>query len=268
MIETEARKTTELPLTRGRLAALAVGVPLCLALTGWGGLNIVAQVGQGHFPVSHTFPASAGRLTVSVSGGDILLQQVAGGQAKLVGTAHYSLVRPDLTQHTTADSATFGYGCVLPVGNCGLNATMSVPPRAAVTASTGGGSVRAVGTTGDVTLSTDGGDVTADKVAGDLHLTTGGGSIRATAVTAPQVTAGTGGGDIEIMFTGVPQNVRVSTGGGSITIVVPGSAQYHVITSTGGGSVSNTVPTDTTSQNVITATSGGGDITIRQGTSL
>jgi hypothetical protein len=266
---TRARTTTGLPLTRARILALAIGVPVCLALTGWGGLNLVAQVGQGHFPVSYTFPASAGRLTVAVNGGDVLLQQVAGGQAKLAGTAHYNLVRPGLTEHTSADNAAFGYNCVLPVGNCGLDATMSVPPRTAVSLSTGGGNVTAVGTTGDVTLSTGGGDVTADRVAGDLSLHTDGGNIRATAVTAPQVTAGTGGGDVEIVFTQVPRDVRVNTDGGNITVVVPpGSTQYDVTASTDGGSVTKAVPIDTSSSHVITATSSGGDITIREGSAL
>jgi hypothetical protein len=79
------------------------------------------------------------------------------------------------------------------------------------------------------------------------------------------VSADTGGGDIEIAFTQVPRDVRVATGGGNVTIVVPpGTAQYHVSASTGGGNVSDTVPLSTSSPNGITATSGGGDITIRQ----
>jgi len=256
-----------LPLTRARRIALVIGVPLCLLLTGYTGLSLVADVGQGHFPVNYAFPAGTGKATVSVSGGDVTVRQAAGTGARLTGTATYSLIRPDLkTRHITGGVA-IRYNCMIPAGDCGRDATLSVPAQTVASVSTGGGDATAVGTTGDVTLSTDGGDVTADRVSGVLSLSTGGGSIHGTAITAPRVTAHSGGGDIEIVFTGVPRDVQVDTGGGNVTIVVPpGSAQYHVTANTGGGTVSESVPLNTSSPNVITATSGGGDITIRQAT--
>ena len=258
-------RTAGLPLTPVRRVALVLGVPACLALTAFAGLNIAAQIGKGSFRFSHTFPAGTGRLTVSVSSGDIALLQVAGGQAKLAGSARYSLVRPGLTERTSRDSATLGYYCSLPVGDCGMNATVSVPAGTAVTVTTGGGNATATGTTGDVTLSTGGGDVTADHVTGALDLHTNGGNIRASAVTGIRLSADTGGGDIEITFARVPRDVRVATDGGNVTIVVPrGTAQYHVSASTNGGDVTDTVPLNTSSPNGITATSGGGNITIRQ----
>jgi len=256
-----------LPLTRARRIALVVGVPLCLLLTAYTGLSLVADVGQGHFPVNYALPAGTGKATVSVSGGDVTVRQAAGTDARLTGTATYSLIRPDLkTRHITGGVA-IRYNCMVPAGNCGLDATLSVPAQTVASVSTGGGDATAVGTTGDVTLSTDGGDVTADRVSGVLSLSTGGGSIHGTAITAPRVAAHSGGGDIEIVFTAVPRDVRVDTGGGNVTIVVPaGSAQYHVTANTDGGTVSDSVPINTSSPNVITATSGGGDITIRQAT--
>ena len=256
-----------LPLTRARRAALAIGVPLCLIFTAYTGLSLVAGVGQGHFPVSYAFPAGTGNANVSVSGGDVTVRQAAGTGAQLTGTATYSLIRPDLkTRHLTGGVA-IRYNCMIPAGDCGLDATLSVPAQTVASVSTGGGDATAVGTTGDVTLSTDGGDVTADRVSGVLSLNTDGGTIHGTAITATQVSAHSGGGDIEIVFTQVPRDVHVDTGGGNVTIVVPpGSAQYHVTANTGGGTVSESVPLNTSSPNVITAASGGGDITIRQAT--
>lgn len=256
-----------LPLTTGRRAALAIGVPLSLLLIADMGLNLVSSVGRGEIPVSYSIPVSAGRVSVSASGGDVRVQQAAaaGGQARLAGTAYYSLIRPHITEHTAAGAASFALDCVFPVGNCGLNATVSVPEHAAVSVSTGGGDVTAAGTDSAVTVTTGGGDVSVNGASGDLSLSTDGGNINATAVTAPRVAAASGGGDIEIDFTQVPRNVRIRTDGGNITIVVPaGAVQYHVSASTDGGNVSKSVPESTTSPNVITATSGGGDITIRQ----
>jgi len=260
-------KAPPLPLTRGRRAALAIGVPLCLIFTAYTGLSLVAGVGQGHFPVSYAFPAGTENANVSVSGGDVTVRQAAGTKAQLTGTATYSLIRPHLTTRHTSGGVSIAYHCVVPAGNCGLDATLSVPARMAASVSTGGGDATAVGTTGNVMLSTGGGDVTVDRVSGVLSLSTGGGTIHGTAITATQVTAHSSGGDIEIVFTQVPRDVQVDTGGGNVTIVVPpGSTQYHVTANTGGGNVTESVPLNTSSPNVITAASGGGDITISQAT--
>jgi hypothetical protein len=258
--------TAALPMTLARRAALAIGVPACLALTGWVGLNVVALIGEGSFPVRYVIPASAGRVDVNLSAGDIRLRQVAGGPAELTGTARYSLSRPAFTERATAHGLAFGYDCSNWVGECGLDATVSVPTGTAASLSTDGGNATVVGTTADVTVSSGGGDVTADRVAGDISMHTDGGNIQGTAITAARVIASTGGGDIEITFTRVPRSVRVNTNGGNVTIVVPaGSTQYHVTASTDGGNVDDSaIPDNTSSSNVITATSGGGDITITE----
>lgn len=276
-------KAPRLPMTPARRAWLAIGVPVCLVLVGWAGFSLVGLVGQGQFKVSHHIPASTGRVNVNVSSGSILLQDVAGDQAKLTGTAHYSLVRPRFTTQGTAAGTDFGYNCHLPVGSCYLNATVSVPRGTPTSVHTGGGNATAIGTTGDVTLTSDGGSVSAEQVSGDLALTTGGGnvsaervsgdltlntdggSITATAITAARVRASSGGGDITVVFTSVPANVKVSTDGGDITIVVPpGSTHYNLTEHTDGGTTSRRVPTDSSSPNVITATSGGGDISVSE----
>ena len=254
-------------MTAGRRVALAIGVPLCLALTVNTGFDLVADVGRGKVPVDYHIPAAARRVSVTTPGGTVVLRQIAGGQGSIAGTGTYSLVRPHITERLTGSALAFGYGCAVPEGFCGWDGTVSVDSGTAVSVSTGGGDVTADGTSGTVSLTTGGGNVTADQVSGDLALSTGGGNVTATGVAAGQVSADTGGGDVEIVFTQVPRNVEVSTGGGDITIVVPpGITQYHVTASTGGGNVNNEVPGNKLSPRVISATSGGGDITIREGT--
>lgn len=272
-----------LPMTPARRAWLAIGVPVCLVLVGWIGFSLVGLIGQGQFKVSHDIPASTGRVNVNFSSGSIRLQDVAGDQAKLTGTAHYSLIRPPFTAQVTAAGTDFGYHCHLPVGNCYLNATISVPRGTPASVHTGGGNATAIGTTGDVTLSSDGGSVSAERVSGDLALNTvggnvsaervsgnltlntDGGGITATAITAARVTASAGGGNITVVFTSVPTNVKVHTDGGNITIVVPpGSTHYNLTEHTDGGTTSRSVPTDSSSPHVITATSGGGNISVSE----
>jgi hypothetical protein len=200
--------TAPLPLTRGRRIALAIGVPACLLLVSDTGLNLVANMGQGTFPVSYTAPAGARSLTVGLSGGQLLFTAAASGPARLTGTARYSLIRAHLTTRATASGAVVGYQCVFPFGDCELNATVSVPAAMPVAASTDGGNATVTGTTGPVTLSTGGGDLSADQVSGRLSLNTSGGNIAATAIGSADVTAASGGGDIEIVFTRVPRPAR------------------------------------------------------------
>jgi hypothetical protein len=250
------RAAARLPMTPARRVVLLLGVPLCLLFTVATAFSLVSDVGTGTVGVGYEFPAGASRVAVTTSGGDLTLRQTPTGAATgpgtrtgaatLTGTGYYSLVRPHITRIRTADTAYFDYKCATIFGNCGLNGTLSVPRGTAVT------------------VSTDGGNVTASGVTGDITLSTGGGNIRAGSVTALHVVADTGGGDVDITFTAVPRDVRVSTGGGNITIVVPpGDTAYHVTASAGGGNVyDSAINKADTSPNVITATTGGGDITI------
>ncbi len=293
--------TVPFPLTRGRVTALLLGVPVCLALVLYNGFDLVANLGEAHYSVSYTFPANARSLDVSLAAGQLAIRPTTAGRATLEGTARYSLVRSTLTEQTAGGVTRIGYHCPIPVGECRVDGTVNVPGATPVTAHTDGGDATVTGTAGAVTLSSGGGNISADHAAGPLKLDTSGGDIRATTVTAPTltatsgggnitadhvrssaitartsggsidatdvaapaVTASTGGGNIEIRFTSVPRDVDVDTSGGSITLVLPpGPATYHVTASTGGGEVNDSLSQDAHSSNQITATSGGGDITI------
>jgi hypothetical protein len=274
-----------LPLTPARRVALLIGVPVCLALTGYVGFDLVAMVGKGQFHFSHTFAASTRQLSVNAGGGDVVVEAAASGPARLSGEAYYSLIRPTITERASADSAALAYPCGLPAGNCGLNATVSVPAGIAVAISSGGGDLTASGLSGHVSLSADGGDLTATGITGEVSLQTGGGDltatrlagvldlgasggdITATSIDSPQVTADSGGGDVEIVFTQVPQDVQVSAAGGDVTIVVPaGPTTYDVTATANGGSLDDSVPQASSSPRKITVSSGGGDLTIEQST--
>ena len=61
-----------LPMTKGRLLALLLGVPVAFALIAWTGLTEVAYAGQGSYPV---------RLAAPVHGSTVSLSVGAGGRA-------------------------------------------------------------------------------------------------------------------------------------------------------------------------------------------
>lgn len=293
-----------LPLTPGRITALLIGVPVALALVSLTAFSLLAPFAEGRYHVSYTAPAGTRSLTVNTDGGQVSVEPTAAHRVTLNGTAQYSFIRSTFTTKTIGDDTAMSYQCApLPSSNCWLDATVGVPVGLPVNVSTAGGNISVTRISAPVTLHSAGGDLSADHVAGPLNLSTDGGNIQLNAITAPLtastmggdigaadvsadtvkvstsggniqvtgitsrfVTASSSGGDIQIVFTSVPSNVDVSTSGGNITLVLPpASAQYNVNAHTNGGTVSDTLQHSAAqSSPKITATTGGGDITLRQ----
>jgi hypothetical protein len=112
---------------------------------------------------------------------------------------------------------------------------------------------------------TGGGNLTASDLGGVLTFTTSGGDVDASALFSPHVTTGSGGGNVSLVFTQVPDYVKVSSSGGDITIVVPhGNASYAITSNASGGDYHSTVPTNDASRHAIQVDSGGGNISIAQ----
>ena len=276
------RTPAALRMTPGRWVTLVIGVPIALAFIGWSGFSLVAAIGQASFPVSTTIPVEHGRLVASTGGGDLTVHQgqVSGATARLTGTVQYSLVRPDFT--VTGNGISLH--CRLPTGNCGLNATLDVPSHTAVDLTTGGGNMQVSGIQGNVTLDSSGGDagisgiggtadvqtgggnLTASDLGGVLKFTTSGGDVDGTGLFSRHVSTGSGGGNVTLVFTAVPDFVKVSSGGGDISIVLPpGITSYHIKSNASGGDYGAAgVPTNDASRHLIQVNSGGGNISIAE----
>jgi hypothetical protein len=284
MAVTSATPDTSFRMTGARRAALFFGVPVCLALVVGLAFSLVADVGEGRYPVNYTVPASTKALTLNVTG-QLTIRPTTAGQAALTGTATYSLARSKVTASTTSAGTTIGYHCPLPLGNCELDATVTVPPTVTtLTANSGAGDATVTGTTGPVKLSTGDGDLSVGHASGPLTLNTGSGSIQVSAIRSAAlsassgngniqatgvnsktiamntnsgsidgsrgiatstITASSGAGDITITFTSVPSNIRVNTNSGNITLVLPPSqTRYHVTAKTDNGTVDDTLPSN------------------------
>jgi hypothetical protein len=274
------RPPADLRMTPGRWATLAIGVPIALVLIGWSAFSLVASIGQASFPVSATIPVQNGRVTASTGGGDITVHQgpLSGGTARLTGKVEYSLVRPKFTVNASGVSLR----CNVPTGNCGLDATLDVPSHTAVDLTTGGGNMQVSGIQGNVTLDSAGGDVgisgiggTADVLSGGGNVTasglggvldfgTSGGDVDGSGLFSPHVTTDSGGGNVTLVFTAVPDYVKVGSSGGDISIVLPpGTTSYHIKSNASGGDYGAAgVPTNDASRHLIQVDSGGGNISL------
>jgi hypothetical protein len=267
-------------MTPGRWATLAIGVPIALVLIGWSAFSLVVSIGQASFPVSATIPVQNGRVAASTGGGDITVHQgqLSSGTARLTGKVEYSLVRPKFTVNASGVSLR----CNVPTGNCGLDATLDVPSHTAVDLTTGGGNMQVSGIQGNVTLDSSGGDagisgiggtadvqtgggnLTASDLGGVLKFTTSGGDVDGTGLFSRHVSTGSGGGNVTLVFTAVPDFVKVSSGGGDISIVLPpGITSYHIKSNASGGDYGAAgVPTNDASRHLIQVDSGGGNISL------
>ena len=67
--------------------------------------------------------------------------------------------------------------CRLFTGNCGLNATLTVPPRTALDLTSGGGNMQVGGIQSAVTLNSAGGDVWLSGSASAATVDSGGGNL-------------------------------------------------------------------------------------------
>jgi putative adhesin len=313
-------------MTPGRWVALAVGVPVALALIGWTGFSLVTTVARGSYPFSYAIPVRDGQVAVNINADDVTLQQALGASttARLTGTVHYGLIRPGISENTTPTGANIGMDCNGINTDCGMRASLDVPAQTAVTLWSNGGNITASGFSNGMTLSAAGGNVNATNLAGNLQLDSGGGDLTANGLTGTlqiateggnidgdnwagngttRVDTGggdltvngltgnfqmsaeggnvdasgvasalvgmdSGGGDVTVALTQVPQNLQITTEGGNVTVILPlGSTTYYISTPDNqGGNVSypqSLVSSQSTHK--ITIDSGGGNITISQG---
>jgi Putative adhesin len=317
-----------LRMTPGRWTALAVAVPVALALIGWTGFNLITTVARGSYPFTYTVPVQDGQVAVNLSAGNVTLREAPGSTtAQLTGVVQYGLIRPGISENITPTGANLGLNCDgIANGNCGMSAALDVPARTAVTLWSNGGNVTASGFSSGMTLWAEGGNVTATNLAGNLQLDTGGGDLTATGLTgalqvateggnidaggwtgtrtgttrvdtgggdfnvnglsgdlqlateggnvdasglaSSVVTMDSGGGDVTLAFTQVPQNLVISAEGGNITVILPpGDTKYDISTPdlAGGNPTYPSSLVDPKSTHKITINTGGGDVTISQG---
>jgi Putative adhesin len=243
-------------MTPGRWTALAVAVPVALALIGWTGFSLVASVARGSYPFGYTFPVHDGQVALNVNAGDITVHEAPGSSvARLTGTVQYGLVRPALSEFTTPTSANVNLNCTANInGNCGVSANLDVPAQTAVTLWSNGGDITASGFSSGMTVWAAGGNVNVSNLTGHLRLDTGGGDLTGNGLTGA-LQIGTEGGNVNAGNWVGSGTSRLDTGGGDFTIDgLTGNFQL----ATEGGNVDADGLTAATSA----TQSGGGDVTL------
>lgn len=274
--------TRSLPMTRGRVLALLIGVPLALIVIGWTALTWVAYAGQGSYPVRLDLPVAGPAVHVSLDSGDMYVAQEPGGRLRLSGTAHYSLVRSTVTWHSTRSGVTVSSRCHFVTGECSFNYHVVVPTGSRpvltnssgdmtlqgltghVDAVAGSGDVHAAALSGAISIQDSSGDISGAALSGPAAvLSAGSGNITVTGLHSVSVTVSDGSGDVTLTFATVPGRVQVNAGSGNVTLVLPrGNTLYHVAASAASGRTTVRVPTSSASPHLIAVTDQSGDVSV------
>jgi Putative adhesin len=246
------RAPGNLRMTPGRWVAVALAVPVAIALIGWTGFTLITTIAQGSYPFSYPVQVRDGQVAVNVNEGNITLREASGGPARLTGTVRYGLIRPGITESSTAAGISVGINCDGIASDCGMDATLAVPARTGVSLASYGGDVAISDWTGHVALYTGGGNINAGNLAGTVQIVTYGGDVSASALTGT-VQISTEDGNINA--DDLAGTVRLDTGGGDLT--TDGlSGNVQIFTEDGN------VNANSVSAPQLTIDSGGGDVTL------
>jgi len=271
----------ELTMTPARRIILLLGVPVALSLLAWTCFGIISKSAQGSYTVSYAPVRVSGGLTMNVYGGNVTLQGSTASAAQFTGTGTvwygltYSGQRPTLATAQTATGTKIDFSCQ--DYNCALSSSVDVPTQFPVTVTSNGGNITAAGIS-DAILQTGGGNLTVEGLTGNVSLNTdatpnapygNGGDINGT-LAAQNITADTGGNNVDLQLSMPPTNLNVTTEGGDVTLQLPGGYSYRVdnvptpeADSVGpDNSPTITVTTSSSSPYRITVNADGGDVTI------
>ena len=274
--------TSPLPMTPGRWAALVIGTPLALLVIGWTALTAVAFAGLGSSRVNLAVPVHGRTVAVSVDEGDVSVGPGPAGRLRVHGTLRYSLVRPQLRWQRSPSTIALHSHCRVPTGLCSFAYAVTVPAGGRSGVSDGSGNVTASGLAGTVALSTDSGDIHATRISGSARIADHSGDITVSSLSAGRalimndsgnitgrgvssqvLTARDQSGDITLVFTAVPRQVRISDSSGNVKLVLPpGPTHYRISASSSSGQTSINVPQSATSPHVVSVTGQSGNITL------
>ncbi|WP_018638071.1 DUF4097 family beta strand repeat-containing protein [Parafrankia elaeagni] len=249
---------------RGRIAALAAGAVLAAAATALAGLQLVDWTsGTVQRIERRSFAADIERISVRTGSGEIRIAGAPGGAVTVEGRLSGSVAVPRLSAVVRDGVLFVDTTCGFALWSCQGSLDLRVPPNIPVSARTGSGAITATDLPAAATLHTGSGSVRVDGAGATLALSTGSGDLRARRVTAGQVRASTGSGNVRVELDRVPEEVAVRTGSGNAEIVLPpGGTPYATDIHTGSGDSRISVPTDPAAARHLRVSTGSGDVVV------
>ena len=239
---------TALRSTPGRIAAVAIGIPVLLAGIGQGVVSVTSLLARSSENHQVSYAWHGGTLSLDADDGTVTVRRSAKTTVVSVAfTEHFGLKRPLLKGSADASGVQLSSKC--PSGlfgnDCSIDYTVLVPAGATLNLHTRDGAVLLDGVDGPVTVD-----------AGDSR-------VQASDLRSSKVNVSLGDGSLSLGWASAPTSVRVSMGDGSINLALPaGSGPYAISKQMGDGRSTISVADDPKAPRSISLKMGDGSISV------
>lgn len=222
-------------------AALAASV--ALTSCGMGGIGGATERKENTYEVTEKV------LTLKLNSGasDAVVTETDRVGVKVTESLYWRKSAPKAEHTVEGETLAVSYDCKSDMwGSCGVNYRVEVPKGMKVILDAGSG------------------DVTLRNLSGELEASLGSGDVTSSALTSKKVLAENGSGNIELKFTGIPDSLKVETGSGDTTLVLPKGA-YDLSKDIGSGDLSVDVTVDGSSPHKVSVLAGSGNVSLITG---
>ncbi|MFN8040878.1 MAG: hypothetical protein U0Q07_16805 [Acidimicrobiales bacterium] len=249
------------PSAAVRVAFFVVGGALTLFFLGLTTVAAVNTLGRHVEVVEVGWSEPVRTVRIEVGSGSVDVRGTERPGVRGTRRTEHGLQGPSMSERVEGDTLVLTSVCPgMATPWCGSSYTLEVPRSVRLEVEAGTASTTVRGTDGGVAVDSGTGRVDLWDVGGPLDLQTGTGKVEGRDLRSGIVKAETGAGSAVLAFAEAPTSVRVQTGLGSATVVVPRGEDYKVTTD--GARALVEVPTDPASPRTIDVTTGAGGIRI------
>jgi len=250
------------------LAAIFALFALCAVA--FGALGLLEYASRTTETVRTTYPEVT-TVQLETGGGDVsIVQGAPGSPVRVAARITRSFTTPERHDRAEGGVLTLASDCGGWLGDCGVDYSVSVPPRTRIVADIGSGEVSIAGvqTRGALVVRGGSGDLELrDVQAPSVDVRVGSGDVEIGSLRSPVVNAELGSGDLEMTLTGALQSVRARAGSGDVSLTVPARESYRIEADAGSGDVSvdEALTRDDRSPRSLSASAGSGDVEVNAG---
>ncbi|MFF2149328.1 DUF4097 family beta strand repeat-containing protein [Kitasatospora sp. NPDC058190] len=230
-----------------------------------GGAQTLALVARQSRTEQQTYVASVHKLQLATSSASVRIKPGVEGRVVVRKNLDWTVSEPRVRADVVGDTMTVGVQCrrSLPFYNCGASIELEVPAGTEVSGSVTSGAVEVSDLSGGVQLDGTSGSIILRRLSGPVRARTTSGMTQGTDLSSDRAEVSSTSGAVDLTFLSAPQDVKVSTGSGSVTMLMPKGSRYRINGGTDSGS-SNINPAlgDAASSRSLEADVGSGSLDI------
>lgn len=247
---------------RHRKTMLLTGLIVATCLLSW----IVGLPGVGgvkQFREAGVIAAQPGGVELRADTSRVRIRPSTDGKIHVSARGEYAGARPLLALTTDGGSVLVVVDCFAePTRKCDLAVDLQVPPDASLRAKTSSGTLDVAGLAATSSLRSDSGPLILNNLTGSVIVETLSGTTRGADLSGRRYTVTSRTGSVSLALTRVPASVKIDSGRGQTSLVVP-PATYRVSASSGGASSNIGVPSSATAFPQLSLTSSDAPIRVR-----